>query len=178
MKTSNTISQSASANPQPAEPIAPKAPIAPIAPIPAYRHSPWAILHLVNPLTRFLVGRLGLGNDGVRILEVKGRSSGAWHPTPVRLLELDGQRYIVALQGETQWVRNLRVQGDGRLRLGSQVMEFRARELRNEEKLPVLRAYFKRWWSQSKMLTTVKSADGPDEEMTMAAPTHPVFVLE
>src|SRR5690348_7167755 len=113
VKTSNTISQSASASPQPAEPVAPKAPMAPRAPIPAYRQSSWAILHLVNPLTRFLVGRLGLGNDGVRILEVKGRSSGAWHPTPVRLLELDGQRYIVALRGETQWVRNLRVQGGG-----------------------------------------------------------------
>lgn len=136
------------------------------------------MLRLINPLTHFLVGRLGLGNDGVRILEVKGRNSGAWHSTPVRLLELDGQRYIVALQGETQWVRNLRAQAGGRLQLGRQVTEFRARELGNEAKLPVLRAYFKRWWSQSKMLTTVKSPDASDEEIASAAPTHPVFVLE
>ncbi len=150
----------------------------PISPMPAYRQSPWSILHLVNPLTRLLVGRLGLGNDGVRILEVKGRKSAMWHSTPVRMLEVDGRRYLVALQGETQWVRNLRVQGGGRLRLGKNVMQFQARELPDERKSPVLRAYFKRWWSQSAPLTTVKSSEASDAEIATAAPTHPVFALE
>lgn len=162
MKTSSTVSP-----PTPASPVTP-----------AYRPSSWAILHLVNPLTRFLVGRLGLKSDGVHILEVKGRSSGAWRATPVRLLETGGQRYLVALQGETQWVRNLRVRGSGRLRLGSHVTKFRAVELANEEKVPVLRAYFKRWWSQSATLTTVKSPDASDEDIMRAAPTHPVFRVE
>jgi hypothetical protein len=96
----------------------------------------------------------------------------------VRLLELDGRRYLVALQGKTHWVRNLRAQGSGRLRLGGHVTEFRAVELTGEEKLPVLRAYFRRWWPQSAALTTVTSPDAPDEEITRAAPLHPAFMLE
>ncbi len=170
MKTSNTIS--------PPAPASPQVPSPPSPPIPDYRESSWVLVHLVNPLARFLVGTLGFDNNGVRILEVKGRKSGVWHPTPVRLLVMDGRRYLLALQGETQWVRNLRVQGGGRLRLGNNVTAFRARELANEEKLLVLRAYFNTWWAQSAPLTTVKSADAPDEEITRAAPTHPVFVLE
>jgi deazaflavin-dependent oxidoreductase (nitroreductase family) len=148
------------------------------ATIPEYRPSSWAILHVVNPLTHLLVGTLGLGNDGVRMLEVKGRNSGVWRSTPVRLLELDEKQYLVALQGETQWVRNLRAQGDGRLRLGHQVTEFRAAELTDSEKLPVLRAYFRQWWSQSASLTTVSSPEAPDEEFKMAAPRHPVFRVD
>ena len=47
--------------------------------------------HLFDPLTLFLVGRLGMDDhNGTRVLEVKGRKSGLWRATPVRLLELDG----------------------------------------------------------------------------------------
>jgi len=135
-------------------------------------------LHIANPLIRIFVGRLGMGSSsGVRILEVKGRKSGVWHATPIRLLELNGNRYLVALQGETFWVRNLRAQGSGRLRVGGKVTEFRAVELPNQEKLPILGAYLKRWWSVSKPLTTIKSPDAPDEEFMKAAPSHPVFQL-
>ncbi len=149
------------------------------ASVPAYRPSHWVIRYLVNPLTRLLVGRLGLDDhNGTRMLEVKGRKSGVWRVTPVRLLELNDRRYLVALQGETQWVRNLRIQRAGRLRLGRQVINFQAVELTDKEKLPVLRAYLKRWWSQSAALTPVKSPDAPDEEIAHAAPIHPVFELQ
>lgn len=149
------------------------------APVPAYRRSSWVILNLINPLTRFLVGKLGLeSRDGVRVLETKGRISGVWRATPVRLLELDGLRYLVALQGETQWVRNLRIRGGGRFRQGSQTVDFRATELADEAKLPILRAYLKRWWSQSASLTIVTSPNAPDEEIRRAGSLHPVFRLE
>lgn len=147
--------------------------------LPRYRRSDWIILHLVNPLTRLLVGTLGLeSRDGVRVLETKGRISGLWRATPIRLLELGGRRYLVALQGETQWVRNLRVQGGGRFRQGSHITDFRAVEMDDKDKLPVLRAYLKRWWTVSARLTPVKSPDAPDEELKKAAAIHPVFMLE
>jgi deazaflavin-dependent oxidoreductase (nitroreductase family) len=145
----------------------------------AYRRPSWIMLHLVDPLTRFLVGSLGLDDhNGTRVLEVKGRKSGAWRATPVRLLELDGRRYLVAISGETHWVRNLRVQGAGRLRLGSQVTDFRSVELVGAEKLPILRAYFTRYWSLVAGMTTVTSPEAPDEEIARAASLHPVFRLE
>jgi deazaflavin-dependent oxidoreductase (nitroreductase family) len=151
----------------------------PGGPVSAYRRPRWIMLHLFDPLTRFLVGRLGLDDhNGTRVIEVKGRTSGAWRATPVKLLELDGQRYVVAMYGETQWVRNLRAHGNGRLRLGSHVTSFRAVELSGDAKLPILRAYFKRWWPLVAQMTSVTSPDAPNEEIVKAAPMHPVFKLE
>lgn len=149
------------------------------APIAAYRRPSWVMLHLVDPLTRLLVGRLGMDDhNGTRVLEIKGRKSGLWRATPVRVLELEGQRYLVAMSGETHWVRNLRAQGVGRLRLGGQVVNFRATELDDGQKLPVLRGYFRRWWSLVAPMTTVTSPDAPDEVFAKAASLHPVFVLK
>jgi deazaflavin-dependent oxidoreductase (nitroreductase family) len=145
----------------------------------AYRRPPWIMRHVVDPLIRIAVGRLGLDDHkGTRILEVKGRASGVWHATPVKLLELDGRRYLVAMYGETSWVKNLRVQGAGRLRFGGRVTDFRAVELSGEAKMPILRAYLRRWWSLVSQMTTVTSPDATDEELRKAAPLHPVFNLE
>lgn len=144
----------------------------------AYRRSSWIMLHVVNPLTLLTVGRLGLDDhNGTQVLEVKGRVSSRWHATPVRVLELDGHRYLVAPQGETDWVKNLRAQGAGRLRLGKSVQELRVVELTGEEKLPILRAYFSRWWSLVSRMTPVTSPHASDEEFTKAAPLHPAFAL-
>lgn len=144
-----------------------------------YTRPPWIMMHIVDPLTILAVGRLGLDDhNGTRVVEVKGRKSGAWRATPVKLLELEGRQYLVAMYGETQWAKNLRVQGGGRLKLGRHITNFRAVELADEQKLPVLKAYFKRWWSLVARMTTVTSPDAPDEEFTKAAPKHPVFMLE
>ncbi len=145
----------------------------------AYRQPPWIMRHVFDPLTRFLVGRLGMDDhNGTRVLEVKGRSSGIWRATPVKLLELNGQRYLVAMYGETQWVKNLRSQSQARLRLGRQVIDFRAVELADTEKLPILRAYLKRWWSLVARMTPVTSPDAPDAEIVGVASMYPVFRLE
>ena len=104
----------------------------------------WFTSHLFNPLVS-LPMRLGISVLGSRVLEVPGRSSGQPRRTPVNLLVLDGQRYLVAPRGETQWVRNLRASGGGRLLLGRHGEPFTAVELADGEKAPVLRAYLKRW---------------------------------
>lgn len=146
---------------------------------PAARRLPWIMRHVVDPLTRIAVGRLGLDDhNGTRVLEVKGRTSGIWRATPVKLLELDGRRYLVAMYGETDWVRNLRVQGGGRLRLGSHVTDFQVVELADADKLPILRAYFRQWWSLVARMTPITSPHAPDEEFGRAAPLYPVFLLE
>ena len=49
------------------------------------------------------------------MLEVKGRKSGEWRQTPVNPLPFEGGTYLVAPRGHTQWVRNLRASGEGRL---------------------------------------------------------------
>ena len=159
-------------------PIEPPAPTPPPA-HPATQRPPWIMVHVVDPLTVVLVGRLGLDDhNGTRVIEVRGRTSGAWRARPVKLLELDGQRYLVGMYGETQWVRNLRAAGGGRLRMGARVTDFRAVELAGDAKLPVLRAYFRRWWSLVARLTPVTSPEAPDAEILGAAAGVPVFRLE
>jgi deazaflavin-dependent oxidoreductase (nitroreductase family) len=147
-------------------------------PTAARRQPPWFMRHLVDPLTIFAVGKLGLDDhNGTRVLEVQGRRSGLWRATPVRLLELEGHNYLVAMYGETGWAKNLRAQGRGRIRLGSHVTEFRAVEISGAEKLPVLRVYMKRYWSLVAGMTSVTSPDAPDGELSRAAPLHPTFRL-
>jgi deazaflavin-dependent oxidoreductase (nitroreductase family) len=119
--------------------------------------------------------RLGFSVWGSRVLRVRGRKSGQWHTTPVNVLALDGQRYLVAPRGETQWVRNLRASGRGELVLGRRVEPFVAEELGPDERVPVLRAYLRRWRFEVGRFFGGVSPDAPDEELRRIAPEHPVF---
>lgn len=64
------------------------------------------------------ITRHGISLLGSRVLSVRGRKSGEVRSVPVNLLPFAGERYLVAPRGQTQWVRNLRVAGEGRLRVG------------------------------------------------------------
>ncbi len=132
-----------------------------------------------NVFNRAIAGltRLGISVWGSRVLEVQGRTSGAWRRTPVNLLALDGERYLVAPRGQTQWVRNLRVSGEGRLRLGARSERFTAVELDDERKIPVLRAYLKRWKAEVGVFFEGVGPDASEEELRSIADRHPVFVL-
>jgi deazaflavin-dependent oxidoreductase (nitroreductase family) len=136
----------------------------------------WFTSHVFNPLVS-LPMRLGISVLGSRVLEVPGRSSGQPRRTPVNLLVLNGQRYLVAPRGETQWVRNLRVSGGGRLLLGRRGEPFTAVELADDEKTPILRAYLKRWKAEVGVFFDGVGPDSSEEQMRDAAPKHPVFRL-
>jgi deazaflavin-dependent oxidoreductase (nitroreductase family) len=112
-----------------------------------------------------------------RVLAVRGRKSGQWRTTPVNLLTLDGQRYLVAPRGHTQWVRNMRAVGGGELRLGKKAEAFTAVELADAEKPLVLREYLRRWaWEVGYFFGDIK-ADSPEEELQRIAPGFPVFKI-
>ena len=112
---------------------------------------------------------------GSRELRVRGRSSGEWRSTPVNLLELNGERYLVAPRGVTQWVRNVRVAGGGELRVGHRVEEFVATELPNDQKLPVLREYLQRWaWEVGAFFEGINK-DSTDQQLVAVAEGFPVF---
>lgn len=109
---------------------------------------------------------------------MRGRKSGQWRSTPVNLLSFDGKRYLVAPRGETQWVRNLRAAGGGELVLGRRTEAFRAVELSDTEKPPVLRAYLKRWKAEVGIFFDGVSAGSPEDDLARIAPRHPVFSVE
>jgi deazaflavin-dependent oxidoreductase (nitroreductase family) len=134
----------------------------------------WFTTHVFNRLVAALTGS-GVSVLGSRVLEVRGRSSGEPRRTPVNLLELEGERYLVSPRGETQWVRNLRVSGEGRLFVGKRSESFTAVELADEQKAPVLRAYLKRWKFEVGVFFDGVGPDSTDQEMLDAASKHPVF---
>jgi deazaflavin-dependent oxidoreductase (nitroreductase family) len=139
-----------------------------------YQRPGWFTKHVFNPIVAGLT-RLGLSLAGSRVLEVRGRKSGEWRRTPVNPLEFEGERYIVAARGETQWVRNLRVTREVRLRKGRRTEEFTASELADEEKLPLLRVYLEKWaWEVGAFFQGVR-ADASDEDLRRIAPLHPIF---
>jgi deazaflavin-dependent oxidoreductase (nitroreductase family) len=134
----------------------------------------WVTNHLFNPLVALLT-RAGISVLGSRVLRVRGRKSGEWRTTPVNLLEYEGAQYLVAPRGHTQWVRNLRVVGTGELVLGRHVQPFRGVELPDEEKVPLLRAYLRRWKAEVGIFFGGVGPDAPDAELQRIAPDHPVF---
>ncbi len=139
-----------------------------------YQRPGWFTKHVFNPIVAGLT-RLGVSLVGSRVLEVRGRKSGEWRRTPVNPLEYEGERYIVAPRGKTQWVRNLRASGEGRLRKGRRIEEFTATELPDDEKVLLLRAYLKKWaWEVGAFFQGV-GADAPDDDLRRIAPLHPVF---
>jgi deazaflavin-dependent oxidoreductase (nitroreductase family) len=139
-----------------------------------YQRPGWFTKNVFNRIVA-LMTRLGLSVWGSRVLEVPGRKTGEPRRTPVNLLTFEGERYLVAPRGNTQWVRNLRVSGHGRLLLGRRSEEFAATEVPETERAPVLRAYLKRWKAEVGMFFGGVGPDSSDEELTRIAPDHPVF---
>jgi deazaflavin-dependent oxidoreductase (nitroreductase family) len=141
---------------------------------PHFKRPGWFTKNVFNRVVAGLT-RLGISVWGSRVLEVQGRSSGQWRRTPVNLLVLDGERYLVAPRGNTQWVRNIRVSGSGRLIRGRQVEPFRAVEVGDGEKVPILRAYLKRWKAEVGVFFEGVGPDSSDAQLREIAPKHPVF---
>jgi deazaflavin-dependent oxidoreductase (nitroreductase family) len=141
-----------------------------------YQRPGWFTTNVFNRLVAALT-RAGLSVAGSRVLEVRGRRSGEWRQTPVNLLRHDGADYLVAPRGHTQWVKNLRASGEGRLRVGRRTQDFHGVELSDDEKAPLLRAYLEKWkWEVGAFFGGV-GPDAPDDELRRIAPDHPVFRL-
>ena len=125
-----------------------------------YLRPPWLVSRVINPVLM----RLGI----LPTLAVRGRRSGRWRRVPVNVLELDGERYLVAPRGGTEWVRNLRAAGGGELRHRGRVEPFRAVEVPSTQAARAIDAYRARWGRQveSQFAALPENAD------------HPVFRIE
>ena len=142
-----------------------------------YKKPDWFTNNVFNRAVAVMT-RLGVSVWGSRVLRVRGRKSGEWHSHPVNLLTFEGQRYLVAPRGLTQWVRNIRVAGGGELVLGTRVEAFRAVEISDADRIPILRAYLRRWKMEVGMFFQGVDADSPEAELRRIAPDHPVFRVE
>lgn len=142
-----------------------------------YRRPGWFTRHVFNATVAALT-RTGISVLGSRDLEVQGRKSGLPRRTPVNLLTFEGAEYLVSPRGDTEWVRNVRA-GGGRLVLilGRKRQERTATELDDATKVPVLRAYLKRWKAEVGVFFDGVGPDSTDAQLAAIAPRHPAFRL-
>jgi len=130
---------------------------------------------IFNRIFGLLVG-LGIGAKYNYVLETRGRKTGRVFATPVNLLEMNGRRYLVAVRGETGWVRNARAAGSISLRKGGTRMQFAVREVAVEQRLPMLKEFLDRYASQVQRFYPVPKGS-PVEAFGEMASRAPVFEL-
>jgi hypothetical protein len=92
------------------------------------------------------------------------------------LLDLNGEHYLVAPRGLTQWVRNAEAAGVVMLTRGSHVQTFRLRPLAGPEQLQVLKAYLDRFQREVQRYFPVH-AGSPPEAFASLANNYPAFEL-
>jgi deazaflavin-dependent oxidoreductase (nitroreductase family) len=135
----------------------------------------------LTPITRVANGifsvmtRRGRGANYRYILTVEGRKTGVARSTPVDVMEVDGQRWLVAPYGEVNWVKNARTSGQVELSRGGISSSWKAEEVRGLQAVPAIRCYIAsvpvtaHYWEVE--------ADSPDEAISAASEQHPVFRL-
>ncbi|HEY1273001.1 MAG TPA: nitroreductase/quinone reductase family protein [Terriglobales bacterium] len=136
---------------------------------------PSVVERVFNRLFGVLVG-LGLGLPHNYLVQVRGRKTGRIFSTPIDLLEIDGQRFLVAPRGRTQWVRNAESAGEVTLKRGSFRRTYRIRPIPDAVKPALLKAYLDRFRTTVQRYFPVP-ADSPAEAFLPVAANYPVFEL-
>ena len=139
-----------------------------------YLRPGWFTRTIANRIMEALA-RGGLSVRGSRQLAVRGRTSGEWRTVPVNPLTFDGDRYLVAPRGTTDWVRNIRAAGGGELRLGGRAEAISVVELADADKAPVIRAYIAQWKAEVGRLFDGVDERSSDAELRAAAAGFPAF---
>lgn len=149
-----------------------------MASAPATHHRrPGRVTRSANRLVAGLT-RAGVSVLGSRVLETRGRRSGLPRRTPVNLLTIDGTGYLVSPRGETDWVRNVRAAGGSlALLVGRRREDFTATPVTGDARLPILRAYLRRWRFEVGAFFDGVGPRSSDDELRAVADRHPVFVL-
>lgn len=137
-----------------------------------YRKSRWrrALNGLVRPLAK-----AGLAGPRTYLLTVPGRTSGKLWSTPVSIVVLDDERFLVAPYGDRNWVRNARAAGWVGLQRGRDDGRHAIEELDAERAVRVLREYY-RLGRVTRPFFDV-TAESSEAEWLAEAPRHPVFSL-
>jgi deazaflavin-dependent oxidoreductase (nitroreductase family) len=137
-----------------------------------YRKSPWrrALNAVVRPLAR-----LGLTGPRTHLLTVPGRASGKLWSTPVSLVRIGDERWLVAPYGDRNWVKNARTAGWVELRRGRYHARLAVEELTPDRAVPVLQEYYRQGRVTHPFFAV--SLESSHEEWLVDAPLHPVFRL-
>ena len=141
--------------------------------MPTFYEKPSAFTQLLNR-TFSIFASIGWTPKQMITLEVRGRKTGEPRSVVVNSVEVDGQKYLVAPRGETEWVRNVRAAGgDAIIRHGKHT-RIRLEEIPVEDRGPIIQAYLPKNAMATKKHFGVE-VDAPLEDFQRIAPDHPVF---
>lgn len=133
---------------------------------------PWWL----KPANRVVIAlnRLGLAVGTQHVLSIPGRKTGKLRSTPVSLVTVNGQRYIVTGL-ETDWVKNARVAGWGILTRGREQERVTLVELPIQERPPFLREFPRQVPHGVQFFERLLGLPNDPEAFAEAAPRCPVF---
>jgi glyoxylase-like metal-dependent hydrolase (beta-lactamase superfamily II) len=147
-----------------------------------YRPPPPLYQRIQKRLGPFLIS-LGIGPEQVVVLEVPGRHSGVIRRNSLVKANYAADDYLVALAGESEWVRNVRA-ASGRVVIGRRRRRAaRLIEVPPADRPPILRAYLMRWGREPNSPAVRREArlffgvsgDPSVEELAAIAEFYPVF---
>ncbi|ACZ40731.1 nitroreductase family deazaflavin-dependent oxidoreductase [Sphaerobacter thermophilus] len=127
---------------------------------------------LANAFVRAMLA-VGVPIRDTYVLTVRGRRTGRPHSTPVRLVEENGQRWLVAPYGPVNWVRNARAAGQVTLSRGRKLETVTIEVLGPTESAPVLKRYLEEVPIVRPFFDV--TPDSSLEAFAAEAPRHPVF---
>lgn len=150
-----------------------------------YRRPPgfYRRLQSVAPLFR----KLGMTPDYVVDLEVPGRRTGVPRHTLLVQVVVAGERHLVSLAGESEWVRNVRAAGgDVVLTHRDQRRPAHLTEVPVDERATVIHAYIHRLSPRGRPMVRAGEArhyfglepDASEEQIATIASRYPVFRIQ
>src|ERR1022692_3798136 len=131
-------------------------------------------LKFVNRINVALLRR-GIGPGPQRLLSVPGRATGRRRTTPVAVVVVAGERYVVAGYETSDWVKNARAAGWGVIGRGKTNERVRLTEMPIEATPSILREFARKVPGSRSFLTVAASAS--DADFAEASTHHPVFRL-
>lgn len=123
------------------------------------------------------LNRLGVSFGTWYILSIPGRKTGKMRSTPVSVLHVNGQRYVIT-GFETHWVKNARKVGKGILARGRKKEQVVLIELPVEERAPILREFPHQVPHGVPFFEKLLNIPGDPATLAAAAPRCPVFRLD
>lgn len=124
------------------------------------------------------LARLGVNLAGAETLTVIGRKTGRPQEIPVNPLTLDDDEFLVAVRGETQWVRNVRATATVELRRGRRVRRVILEEVAVADRAPIIAAYLAKWgWEVGRFLPGHLTPGASVDEIATEAAKLPVFIV-
>jgi deazaflavin-dependent oxidoreductase (nitroreductase family) len=134
---------------------------------------PGAAVRIANSILGFFTS-LGVSPAKVHKIEVRGRKSGQLRTAVINVLNHDGDRYLVAPRGNTEWVRNVRAANGDATLLRKEREKVHLEEVAVDQRAAIIKAYVGENAAATKQYFGVEPGDTIEKYQQIAS-DHPVF---